>query len=128
MTGVVFLKYWRYARDPLFLAFVAFFGLRAAAHSAVLLLRGRGKCLALLHALGFCSIGPWCDSLEEFGQALTMKLAISNVVMRWALGFRTLKQRSAASSLRESVALRHLSELIAEVNVSVSARDFHRDL
>ncbi|SPE17611.1 conserved membrane hypothetical protein [Candidatus Sulfotelmatomonas gaucii] len=38
VTAVFFLKYWRDARDPLFLAFAAFFGIQAIDTSAVLLL------------------------------------------------------------------------------------------
>jgi len=36
--GGLFSKYWRDARDPLFLAFAAFFGIQAIDTSAVLLL------------------------------------------------------------------------------------------
>ena len=38
VTAVFFLKYWRDARDPLFLAFAAFFIIQGIFHCAVLLL------------------------------------------------------------------------------------------
>jgi uncharacterized membrane protein HdeD (DUF308 family) len=38
VAAVFFLKYWREARDPLFLAFAGFFGIQGIVHSAVLLL------------------------------------------------------------------------------------------
>jgi uncharacterized membrane protein HdeD (DUF308 family) len=38
VAAVFFLKYWRDARDPLFLAFAAFFGIHWITHSTVLLL------------------------------------------------------------------------------------------
>jgi hypothetical protein len=38
VTAVFFLRYWRDARDPLFLAFAAFFGIQAIDTSGVLLL------------------------------------------------------------------------------------------
>ena len=38
VAAVFFLKYWREARDPLFLAFAVFFGIQGIVHSAVLLL------------------------------------------------------------------------------------------
>ena len=36
VAALFFLKYWRDARDPLFLAFAAFFGIQGIVHSAVL--------------------------------------------------------------------------------------------
>ncbi len=38
VAAVFFLKYWRDARDPLFLAFAAFFGMQGIVHCIVLLL------------------------------------------------------------------------------------------
>ena len=38
VTALFFVRYWRDARDPLFLAFAAFFGIQGIVHSAVLLL------------------------------------------------------------------------------------------
>lgn len=38
VTAVFFLKYWRDARDPLFLAFAAFFGIQGVVQCVVLLL------------------------------------------------------------------------------------------
>lgn len=38
VTAAFFLKYWRDARDALFLAFAAFFGIQGIVHSAALLL------------------------------------------------------------------------------------------
>ena len=38
VTAIFFLKYWRDVRDPLFLAFAAFFGIQAIVHCVVLLL------------------------------------------------------------------------------------------
>ena len=38
IATIFFLRYWRDARDPLFLAFAAFFGIQGIVYSAVLLL------------------------------------------------------------------------------------------
>ncbi len=38
VATIFFLKYWRDARDPLFLAFAAFFGIQGVVECAVLLL------------------------------------------------------------------------------------------
>ena len=77
VATIFFLRYWRDARDPLFLAFAAFFGIQGIVHSARPLAPSpkRGKLLGVLDTLTFSSRATRSDSVEELCEALTTTIA-----------------------------------------------------
>lgn len=72
VASLFFLRFWREAKDTLFLAFVAFFLFRGSCTLWSFFLRSeRGERLAFLVARHVSPFGPRRDSLEKLRQELT---------------------------------------------------------